>query len=173
MAVQERSDSRPSGVKATARAAGSVVLLVAVALVFGGVGMLMYQMSRDMSQMTRVVSQMGLDVSSMAGDMGYMVEDMDLMAGSMVEGQSGISADLARVRLLADLMARDMHSIHLDMDDMTFRIRGMAVDMRGMDESTARMTRASGTMTSTIGRISVDMERMTRPESLMPMTPFR
>lgn len=173
MTEQERSDNQPPARTDAVRNTGLLILLVLVGLAFGGMGMFMYQMGRDMSEMTRAVSQMGLDVSSMAADMEYMVVDMDVMAESIVDGTSGMSVDLARVRQLSELMAGDMHSIHLDMDDMSFRIRGMAVDIRAMDASTARMTQATGEMTRTAGRISVDMDRMTRPESLIPMTPFR
>jgi hypothetical protein len=66
-----------------------------------------------------------------------------------------------------------MHSIQIDMDDMTGSIRTMSAVIGDMEDSTARMNQASGAMTGSMGRISVDMERMTRPESLVPMMPFR
>ena len=152
---------------------GTTLLFAGAAFAFAGPGVLMFNMSRDMSEMTRVVSQMGRDVSSMAGDMGYMVGDMDAMAESMVEGQTGMAGELARVRVGADFMVHDMRSMNRNIDDLTVSIRRMSGDMAGMDDATAQMNRSVFAVNEAMGRMSVDMNRMTRPESLAPMSPFR
>lgn len=173
MADQVTGQEPGAGIVAGARVAAVTVLLVVVALAFAGMGVFMFNMGRDMSAMTSAVSQMGIDVSSMAVDMDVMVVDMDLMADSMVEGQAGISGELARVRAGTEWMAADMRRMNTDIDSITSSIRGMSGNVDGMDASVSRMTHATGAMSGSMDRISVDMNRMTRPESLMPMTPFR
>jgi hypothetical protein len=37
----------------------------------------------------------------------------------------------------------------------------------------AQMNMSMAAMTGTMGRMSVDINKFTRPESLMPMSPFR
>jgi len=102
-----------------------------------------------------------------------IIGDMGAMAESMVEGQTGMAGELARVRAGTDFMVHDMRSMNRNIDDLTASIRRMSGDMAGMDDATARMNQSVFAVNEAMGRMSVDMNRMTRPESLAPMSPFR
>lgn len=151
---------------------GTIVLLIFGGAAFG-MGLFMLQMGRDMSTMTETVVQMGRDVSSMSRDMGLMIRGIEEMATTMVEGQASMSDDLRAVRLGTERMGSDLRTMNSDVDNITTNVGSMLVNVGDMDRSTDWINRYVGTMNQTAHVMSIDVNRMTRTETLIPMMPFR
>ena len=88
-----------SAVSWLAKAGLAGLLLIVATGAFLGMGLFMWNMGNDMRSMTTSVVQMGKDVTSMAQDVGKMAGRMEVMAKSMVDGQAGMSRDLAAMRV--------------------------------------------------------------------------
>lgn len=109
----------------------------------------------------------------MSRDMGLMIRGIEEMATTMVEGQASMSDDLRAVRLGTERMGSDLHTMNNDVDNITSNVGSMLLNVGDMDRSTDWINRYVGTMNQTAHVMSIDVNRMTRTETLMPMTPFR
>lgn len=144
-----------------------VIAALIAAFAFFGMGEFMYTMGNNMSTMTKSVSQMGHDVSSMARDMQTMTSRMDVMANSMVQGQAGMSADFTRVREGVEYMAVQIKTMAGDMGAMSEDMHSLNVNIDTMNRSMASMNGSMAVITGSMGRMGYDINKFTRPESIM------
>ena len=167
----------PKGLS-VAQVALAGILLSALGGAGLGMGLFMWSMGGDMTNMTQTVVQMGKDVTSMSQDMGAMTGRTQVMRGVLEDGTAKMSGDLHAVRGGKDyttpaqgIMGRDMNTMHGNVGTMTDDVGEMSRAMQQMDVLVASMNGSMATIRDTMNRVSYDMGKMVRPETIM--TPFR
>lgn len=138
----------------------------------------MLSMGQNMGYMTTSVVQMSADVGAMAKDMRSMAKEMVGMGRSISEGQRDMGADFKKVRIgmlamTGDMakMSKDMHNLNVNIAGMTGNIGQMSQAMLNMNASMGAMNQSIGRMDANMARMAVDINKFTRPESIM--MPFR